>query len=59
MKVLLKKGAWLTDRQGDHYQTLEEEYAKEYKTIAEASKALAEARRYGPFENAQIVDDVF
>ena len=57
MKVLLEKGVWLTDGVGDPPRTVVEEKAKEFKDKAAAMKALAEARKYRPFENAEFVED--
>jgi len=59
MKVLLEEGVWLTDGEGDPPRTLLEINAKEFITLPQASKALKKARRYRPFKNAQIQDDLF
>lgn len=60
MKVLLEEGVWLTDDdEGDPPRTLVEENAKEYASLEDATKALAKAREYRPFKNAEIQDDLF
>ena len=57
MKVLLERGVWLADGEGDPPRTLIEESAKEFPDVAQASNALAEARRYRRFPNAEIYED--
>lgn len=57
MIVLLEKGVWLTDGEGDPARTLLEEYATDFETFEKANKALSEARKYRPFPNAEIQDD--
>jgi len=56
MKVLLEKGVWIADGEGDPPRTTVEENAKNYDNIKDALAALAEARKFRPFENAEIVD---
>ena len=57
MKVLLENGVWLTDGVGDPPRTEVEKNAKDFNDVAAAMKALAEARKYRPFENAEFVED--
>lgn len=61
MKVLLEPGVWLLGWpavcEGDPPRTLNEAEAYDFDYIEHAQQALKEARRYHPFENAQIVDD--
>ena len=54
MKVLLETGVWLTEGEGDPPRTLKKENAHDFKTLSDALIALAEARRYRPFVDAQI-----
>jgi len=55
MKIELESGVWLADGEGDPARTLDENNAKEFKTLKEARTALEEARKYRPFKNAVIV----
>lgn len=58
MKVLLEPSVWLTDDDdGDPPRTHVEANAHEFNTMSEAMTALAEARKYRPFVDAQILDD--
>ena len=57
MKVELEPGVWLADGEGDPPRTLMQENAKEFETMGEAIKAIAEARKYRPFPMAVIVRD--
>ena len=57
MKVLLEKGCWLTDGEGDPPRTLVEGNAKEFDGLKEAYDALKDARKYRPFLNAEITED--
>ncbi len=59
MKVLLEKGVWLKDGEGDPPRTLVESNAKEFNSSAEAYKALTRARKYRPFKNAIIQEYFF
>lgn len=59
MKVELEKGVWLADGQGDPSRTLDENNAKDFASIKEATKALTRARTFRPFENAIIHDSFF
>ena len=54
MIVQLEPGVWLADGDGDPPRTLRKENAKEFNGTPDAAKALAEARRYQPFENARF-----
>ena len=57
MIVELEDGVWLTDDDhGDPPRTWVEANAAEFDTMEEAVKALAAAREYRPFVNAQIVE---
>ena len=56
MKVLLEKGCWLADWSGDPGRTILEENAKEFKTRRSANMAIKRARRYRPFEAAEIIN---
>lgn len=58
MKLLLEKDIWLSEGEGAPLRTtIKEENAKEFDTAIEALYALKEARKYKPFENAQIQED--
>ncbi len=57
MKVLLEKGVWLTDDEGDPPRTLIERYAKEFPDKYAALKALEAARNFRPFPNAELQED--
>ena len=61
MKVLLETGVWLAGWpavcNGDPCRTLSEDDAYKFDTMEQARQALKEARAFGPFESAQIVDD--
>lgn len=57
MIVELENGCWLADGVGDPARTVVKENAKDFSTQDEALKALAEARKFRPFENAVIEDD--
>jgi hypothetical protein len=57
MRVLLEKNVWLADWEGDPGRTTNEDNAAEFESMADAMKALEEARKFRPFKNAQIVDD--
>ena len=59
MKVLLEKGVWLADGHGDPPRTLVEDYAKEFESQGEALEALKDARKYRPFKNASLCEDLF
>lgn len=59
MKVQLEKGVWLTDGYGDPPRTLIEENAKDFETQAEALAALTDARKYRPFKDAELQEDLF
>ena len=54
MKIELEQGVWLADGEGDPPRTVLEDHAREFKTMKEAVKALIAARKYKPFECAQI-----
>ncbi len=58
MKVLLEQGVWIADVEGDQGITLEEDHAQEFYSAQEAYKALAEARKYEPFINAELQEDL-
>ena len=55
MKVLLEKGVWVANWEGDPGRTIVEENAQEFNTMRKALNALKRARRYRPFINAEIV----
>ena len=57
MKVMLEKGVWLTDGEGDPPRTTVEENAIEFNTMARALSALKLARKYRPFQLAVIQED--
>ena len=57
MKVLLEDGVWLTDGEGDPPRTTIEEKAKEFDSTKHALSALADARKYRPFRDAQLTED--
>lgn len=59
MIVELEPRVWIADGRGDPPHTLLEENAKRFKTLVEAAKALTKARKYRPFLNASIEDDLF
>ena len=58
-KVQLEKGVWLADKEGDHPRTRREAFAKEFKSLGEAFQALADAREFRPFRNAEVVEEMF
>ncbi len=57
MIVKLEDGCWIADGVGDPPRTVVEENAKQFSTMADAHRALREARKYRPFKNAVIEDD--
>ena len=57
MKVLLEPGVWLADGDGDPPRTLVEADAKEFASRFVAFMALESARKYRPFERAEIQED--
>jgi len=57
MKVLLEKGVWIADWEGDPGRTIVEGNAQEFTDINSAQKALVKARKYRSFPNAEIVED--
>ncbi len=59
MKVQLETGVWLADGDGDPSRTLIEENAKEFDSKKEALIALTKARKYSPFKNAVLQEDLF
>jgi len=59
MKVELEKLVWLTDGEGDPPRTIVEANATEYESMSDALTALTKARRYRPFDKAEIVEDAF
>ena len=54
LKVELEHGVWLAEGEGDPPRTLDENNAREFKTMKEAVLALCEARKYRPFAKAVI-----
>jgi len=58
-KVLLEKGVWIADQEGDPGRTIREENAKEFPNMKSALRALKEAREYRPFEKAEVIEDFF
>lgn len=59
MKVLLETGVWLADGDGDPARTLVEENAREFDSTIKAYKALKDARKYRPFPNAELTEEIF
>ena len=59
MKVQLEPGVWIANGRGDPPRTLIEENAREFNSKEEAFFALARAREFRPFENAEIQEDLF
>lgn len=59
MIIQLEDGVWLADGEGDPPRTLVKENAKEFADMNEALEALTEARKFRPFEKAEIIDDFF
>lgn len=59
VKVKLEKGVWLDTGDGDPSRTLVEENAYDFENMDAALEALADARTYRPFPNAEIVEDMF
>lgn len=57
MKVLLERGVWLAEGEGDPPTTGSERYAKKFRDVFEAARALCEARKYRPFRSAMIEED--
>ena len=62
-KVQLEEGVWLADvhgsQEGDPARTYREELAKEFEDMNEAFEALADAREFRPFKDAEVVEDIF
>lgn len=59
MKVQLEEGVWLAKRMSGSITTTVEENAKEFKTSHDALDGLAEARKFKPFPNATLEEDLF
>ena len=59
MKILLESGVWLADGEGDPSRVTREENAAEFSSMDSAVAALAAAREYRPFINAEIYEDFF
>lgn len=57
MKVLLEKGVWIADGEGDPPRTLVEESAREFDSIDEALIAINEARKFKLFKSATTQED--
>lgn len=57
MIIQLEESVWLADGEGGPSRTLVVENAKKFDAMDEAIKALAEARKFRPFEEAEIIDD--
>ena len=55
--IELEKGVWLSSVEGDPGRTLDINNAKKFKKMADALKALNEARKYRPFLKASISSD--
>lgn len=53
--VLLEPGVWLAEGDGDPSRTTSQGWAREFKTRGRAERAIAEARQYRPFADAQVV----
>ena len=53
--VALEAGCWLSQWSGDPGRTRKKHWARQYKTLHGARIALGFARKYRPFENAQIL----
>jgi len=52
--VELEKGVWLANWVGNPPTTLKIDSAKKFKTEKAAKKAIKEAQKYKPFENARV-----
>jgi hypothetical protein len=52
--IELEPGVWLTDGEGDPPRTLDAHHATQWDSLAEALKALEDARRFHPFTNARL-----
>lgn len=59
MKIELEEGVWLCDGEGDPSMTIVEDWAKSFNSEKEARAALTEARKFRPFKNAQLIEDMF
>ena len=60
MKILLEPGVWLAEGEDEDGppRSLEEANAREFASLHEAMIALVDARRFKPFKNAQIVEEL-
>ena len=54
--VMLEKGCWLADTEGDPGRTLQKSNAKRFSDRSEAVFALRMARVYRRFRNAEIIE---
>lgn len=53
--VELEKGVWLDDCEGDPSRTMMKDSAASFPSRRKAEIALADARKYRPFEKADII----
>jgi len=53
--VELEKGVYLATWEGDPGRTLDEENAKQFRTLKSARKAIEKAKEYRPFKNTGVV----
>lgn len=54
--VELQKGVWLAPWHGDPGRTLVKESAREFKSKAQAHRAIANALKYRDFQNPIVVE---
>lgn len=57
LTILLEEGVWLAEGEGDPPRTLVEDNARIFPNMRKALLGLRDARKYRPFENAEIQED--
>ena len=57
MKVELERGVWVVCGTEDSPTTLSEENAKDFNDLSDALRAIEEARKVKPYQDAVVQDD--